>query len=134
VHSRACPSFRRQGGGAKATCGTIRLELLKIGALVCTRTSVRRITFAMASGYPYQRDFAIAHAQLTNGRRADATERANSHTRPGRPQRRYCVRQDSPSCNPPSQRRRRVAAAVPLQTPKLFEKSGLTSFSGATAP
>jgi Transposase DDE domain group 1 len=49
---------------AKATCGTIRLKLLKIGALV--RTSVRRITFAMASGCPYQRDFALAHAQLTN--------------------------------------------------------------------
>jgi len=49
---------------AKATCGTIRLKLLKIGALV--RTSVRRITFAMASSYPYQRDFARAHAQLTN--------------------------------------------------------------------
>ena len=49
---------------AKATCGTIRLKLLKIGALV--RSSVRRITFAMASGYPYQRDFALAHAQLTN--------------------------------------------------------------------
>jgi hypothetical protein len=48
---------------AKATCGTIRLKLLKIGALV--RTSVRRITFAMASGYPYQRDFALAHAHLT---------------------------------------------------------------------
>ena len=47
---------------AKATCGTIRLKLLKIGALV--RTSVRRIKFAMASGYPYQRDFALAHAQL----------------------------------------------------------------------
>jgi len=49
---------------AKATCGTIRLKLLKIGALV--RTSVRRITFAMASGYPYQCDFAVARAQLTN--------------------------------------------------------------------
>jgi Transposase DDE domain group 1 len=49
---------------AKATCGTIRLKLLKIGALV--RTSVRRVTFAMASGCPNQRDFAIAHAQLTN--------------------------------------------------------------------
>ena len=49
---------------AKATCGTIRLKLLKIGALV--RTSVRRITFAMASGYPYQHDFALAHAQLAN--------------------------------------------------------------------
>jgi len=49
---------------AKATCGTIRLKLLKIGALV--RTSVRRITFAMASSCPYQRDFALAHAQLIN--------------------------------------------------------------------
>jgi DDE family transposase len=49
---------------AKATCGTIRLKLLKIGALV--RASVRRIKFAMASAYPYQRDFAHAHAQLIN--------------------------------------------------------------------
>jgi hypothetical protein len=49
---------------ALATCGTIRLKLLKIGALV--RTSVRRIKFAMASGCPYQREFATAHAQLTN--------------------------------------------------------------------
>jgi hypothetical protein len=49
---------------AKATCGTIRLKLLKIGALV--RISVRRIKFAMASGCPYQRDFALAHAQLVN--------------------------------------------------------------------
>jgi len=49
---------------AKATCGTIRLKLLKIGALV--RTSFRRIKFAMASGYPYQRDFALAHSQLIN--------------------------------------------------------------------
>jgi hypothetical protein len=49
---------------AKATCGTIRLKLLKIGALV--RTSVRRITFALASGCPYQRDFALAHTALTN--------------------------------------------------------------------
>ena len=49
---------------AKATSGTIRLKLLKIGALV--RTSVRRITFAMASSYPYKPDFALAHAQLIN--------------------------------------------------------------------
>jgi hypothetical protein len=48
---------------AKASCGTIRLKLLKIGALV--RTSVRRVKFAMASGWPYQRDFALAHAQLS---------------------------------------------------------------------
>jgi hypothetical protein len=53
----------RQTQFAKATCGTIRLKLLKIGALV--RTSVRRISFAMASGYPYQCDFALAHARLS---------------------------------------------------------------------
>ena len=47
---------------AKATCGTIRLKLLKIGALV--RISVRRITIAMASGCPYQHEFAAAHAVL----------------------------------------------------------------------
>ena len=48
---------------AKATCGTIRLKLLKIGALI--RVSVRRIVVAMASGFPNQRDFRIAHAALT---------------------------------------------------------------------
>ena len=35
---------------ANASCGTIRLKLLKIGALV--RISVRRIKIAMASGCP----------------------------------------------------------------------------------
>src|SRR5260370_7773505 len=35
---------------AQATCGTIRLKLLKIGALV--RISVRRIKIAMASACP----------------------------------------------------------------------------------
>jgi DDE family transposase len=47
---------------AKATCGTIRLKLLKIGALV-TR-SVRRVKIAFASSYPYQPTFAIAHQRL----------------------------------------------------------------------
>jgi hypothetical protein len=47
---------------AKASCGTIRLALLKIGALVTI--SVRRIKFAMASGCPYQHDFRKAHALL----------------------------------------------------------------------
>jgi Transposase DDE domain group 1 len=47
---------------AKATCATIRLKLFKIGALV--RISVRRISLAMASGHPYQREFAAAHAAL----------------------------------------------------------------------
>jgi hypothetical protein len=35
---------------------------LKIGALV--RTSVRRIKVAMASGCPYQREYALAYARL----------------------------------------------------------------------
>jgi hypothetical protein len=49
---------------AKATCGTIRLKLLKLGALV--RVSVRRIKLAMASACPWQNEFALAHAQLRN--------------------------------------------------------------------
>ena len=47
---------------ADATCDTIRLKLLKIGALV--RRSVRRIKFAMASGCPWHNAFALAHACL----------------------------------------------------------------------
>lgn len=48
---------------ARATCGTLRRALLKIGALV--RVSVRRIKIAMASGCPYQDAFRRAHALLT---------------------------------------------------------------------
>jgi DDE family transposase len=48
---------------AEATCGTMRLRLLKIGALV--RISVRRIKIAMASAHPHQAEFALAHARLT---------------------------------------------------------------------
>jgi hypothetical protein len=47
---------------AQATCGTIRLKLLKVGALV--RVSIRRIKVAMASAYPYQNEFALAAARL----------------------------------------------------------------------
>ena len=47
---------------ATATCGTIRLKLLKIGALVVT--SVRRVKIAMASSCPYQDIFAHAHERL----------------------------------------------------------------------
>jgi len=47
---------------ADATCGTIRLKLLKLGALV--RISVRRIKFAMASACPWQDEFALAHLRL----------------------------------------------------------------------
>jgi hypothetical protein len=47
---------------ATATCGTIRLRLLKIGALL--RISVRRITLAMSSACPHQQEFAAAHRAL----------------------------------------------------------------------
>ena len=47
---------------AVATCGTLRLKRLKIGAQV--RVSVRRIKVAMASAFPYADEFALAHARL----------------------------------------------------------------------
>jgi hypothetical protein len=48
---------------AEATCGTIRLALLKIGALV--RVSVRRVRLAMASAHPHRAELALVHARLT---------------------------------------------------------------------
>ena len=45
-----------------ATCGSIRLKLLKIGARV--RVSLRRIMISMASAHPYHNEFALAHARL----------------------------------------------------------------------
>ena len=50
---------------AQATCGTIRLKLLKLGALV--RVSVRRIKVAMASACPFQHEFSLAHARPMRG-------------------------------------------------------------------
>ena len=47
---------------ATATCGTIRLKLLKIGAQV--RKSVRRIKVAMASAFPYQTEYHLAYLYL----------------------------------------------------------------------
>jgi hypothetical protein len=47
---------------ATATCGTIRLKLLKIGAQV--RKSVRRIKVAMASACPYQAEYHLAYLYL----------------------------------------------------------------------
>ena len=47
---------------ADATCGTIRLRLLKLGVLV--RISVRRIKVAIASACPWQDEFALAQLRL----------------------------------------------------------------------
>jgi Transposase DDE domain group 1 len=45
-----------------ATCGTIRLKLLKLGAKVTV--SVRRIKVALASACPYRTEFALAYLRL----------------------------------------------------------------------
>ncbi len=50
---------------AEATCGTIRLKLLKLGALV--RVSARRIKFALASASPYADEWRLAAARLARG-------------------------------------------------------------------
>ena len=47
---------------AKAQCTTIRLKLLKIGALI--RISVRRVWVALAGGYPYVALFRQVHEKL----------------------------------------------------------------------
>jgi hypothetical protein len=51
---------------AHARCDTIRLKLLKIGALV--RVTVRRVWFALAEGYPYQAIFAQVFDNLARWR------------------------------------------------------------------
>jgi hypothetical protein len=61
---------------ANATCGTIRLRLLKIGALVTT--SVRRIKIAMASAYPWRDEWGLAHAFLCASRRSPTNPIAHS--------------------------------------------------------
>ena len=47
---------------AKAQCGTIRLKLLKIGAIIIRNT--RRIKFLLSSSYPYQNLFYKIHREL----------------------------------------------------------------------
>jgi hypothetical protein len=47
---------------AHATCGTIRLKLLKIDARITI--SVRRIKIAITLACPFQNEFALAHARL----------------------------------------------------------------------
>ena len=56
---------------AKATCGTIRLKLLKIGALV--RVSVRRIKVAMATACPAAQVWGLAASRLIAAARPPPT-------------------------------------------------------------
>jgi hypothetical protein len=51
---------------ARAQCQTIRLKLLKVGALV--RVTVRRVCVHLASGCPYAEVFRRAHALLSENR------------------------------------------------------------------
>jgi hypothetical protein len=56
---------------AKATCGTIRLKFLKVGALV--RISVRRIKIAMASACPVATTWGLAASRLVAAANARAS-------------------------------------------------------------
>lgn len=47
---------------AQAQCATLRLKVLKIGALI--RITVRRVCVSWASGYPYPELFQRVYAQL----------------------------------------------------------------------
>jgi len=50
---------------ARAQCGTIRLKLLKIGAVLVRNT--RRVRFLLAASYPHQELFATVVARLASG-------------------------------------------------------------------
>ncbi len=56
------PTSRSDRRIANATCGTIRLRLLKIGAQV--RITVRRVKIAMATACPYANELAPAYARI----------------------------------------------------------------------
>ena len=107
---------------AQATCGTIRLKLLKIGALV--RISVRRIKIAMASACPAARDWGRAAVRLAipalaaprrhetprrgaiiarqNPQAHRDPENINYKSRPAAP--RICLAQPQPQSNPLTRR------------------------------
>ena len=98
---------------ATATCGTIRLKLLKIGAQV--RKSVRRIKVAMASACPYQAEYHLAYLYLRRrrllsapayrlaraaGRRRTAKIRRHQRQRAPTPRRAFPRRSRPPNCQP----------------------------------
>jgi hypothetical protein len=55
---------------AEATCGTIRLKLLKLGALITI--SARRVRIAFASACPNAQEWRLAAARLANARASPA--------------------------------------------------------------
>jgi hypothetical protein len=88
---------------AEATCGTIRLKLLKLGALV--RVSVRRIKVAMASACPYRNAFGLAYPaqkrrrDLTRTRQCIAALHPFKATTQSRSWRSAKNRRNSPPCD-----------------------------------
>lgn len=80
---------------AQATCGTLRLKLLKLGARVIV--SVRRIKIAIASACPHHTEFALAHARLRAPPR-----RASDQTTGADTERATCARNDSLRSQPHS--------------------------------
>jgi hypothetical protein len=63
---------------ANATCGTIRLKLLKIGALV--RLSVRRVKIAMASQPAHANTSSGSRMPCSPKRRPDTNQKRAPHT------------------------------------------------------
>jgi hypothetical protein len=86
---------------ARATCGTIRLKLLKIGALVTV--SVRRVKFAFATACPDKDVFGLAHERLRRAswRSARGARRADAPPPPEQQQER---RQPEPAQPRPTRR------------------------------
>ena len=94
---------------ATATCGTIRLKLLKIGAQV--RMSVRRIKVAMASACPYQTEYHLAYLYL-QPRRLLSAPAYRDHPRCGRH-----PRDQNPPHPPLSSRQAPATPPAPFQRP-----------------
>ena len=72
---------------AKSTCGTIRLKLLKIGALV--RVSVRRIKVAMASACPAADAWGCALPGVSSPQQTSAPRPPDTRRRNASPARRH---------------------------------------------
>src|SRR3954452_591436 len=82
---------------AVATCGTIRLKLLKIGALV--RISARRVKVAMASACPAASEWRLAHARLIIAARAPPASPAQPPAPPACPAEPQATQAASPSAH-----------------------------------
>jgi len=112
---------------ADATCGTIRLKLLKIGALV--RVSVRRIKVAMSSACPWQNEFALAHVRLRHAAAWHEPDIAQSTYIPTTlPDWRCCscATQPSPQTSArPFSPYRACSLPTPCSTLRRYENSGL---------